>query len=75
MFFMENSLISPNQSDFMTEEACINQLFCIAHGIFTSCDDGYEGRGLFLDIIKTFNKLWAAGLHYQLKQSSITDSS
>ena len=47
--FMNNNLISPNQSGFEAVVSCINQLLSIGHV--------YEVRTVFLDIFKAFNKL------------------
>ena len=49
-FFIENELISPNQSGFKPRDSCINQLLAITHEIYKSFDDGFEVRGVFLDI-------------------------
>ena len=51
-FFVENGSISPNQSGFKQGYSCINQLFTIMHNIYQSLDQGYEVRGVFLDISK-----------------------
>ena len=73
-FFMENNLISPNQSGFKTGDSCINQLLSITHEINKSLDDGYEVRTVFLDISKAFDKVWHLGLLYKLKQNVIADN-
>ena len=57
-FFIDNELISSNQSDFKPGDSCINQLLSITHEICKSFDDGYEVRGVFLDISKAFDKVW-----------------
>ena len=46
-FFIENDLISPNQSGFKPGDSCINQLLSITHDIYKSFDCGYEVRGVF----------------------------
>ena len=56
-YFIENDLISPNQSGFKPGDSCTNQLISITHEIYQSFDDGFEVRGVFLDISKTFDKV------------------
>ena len=70
-FLIANELISSNQSGFKPNDSCINQLFSITHEIYKSLDDGYEVRGVFLDISKTFDKFWHNGLIYKLKQNGV----
>ena len=48
-FFIQNNLITNNHSGFKTDDSCINQL-SITRKIYKSFDDGYEIRGVFLDI-------------------------
>ena len=57
-FFLENELISPNQSGFKPGDSRINQILAIIHEICKSLDDGFEVRGVFLDTSKAFDKLW-----------------
>ena len=38
-FFIENNLISPNQSDFKPDDSCINKLLSITHEIYRSFDN------------------------------------
>ena len=71
-FFIENELISSNQSGFKQSESCINQPLSITHEIYKSADDGYEVRGVFPDVSKTFDKVWHYGLIYKLKQSRVS---
>ena len=49
-FFIEIELISPNKSGFKPSDSCINQLLAITQEIYKSFDDGFEVRGVFLDI-------------------------
>ena len=56
-FFTENYLISPNQSGFRSGDSCVNQLLAITHEIYKSFDEGFEVRGVFLDISKAFDKV------------------
>ena len=67
----ENDLISPNQSSFKPGDSCTNQLTSITHEIYQSFDDGFEVRGVFLDISKTFDKVWHNGLIYKPKQNGV----
>ena len=71
-FFTENELISQNESGFKPGHSCISQLFCITHDIYQSLDDGLETRAAFIDISKTFNKVWDEGLLCKLKQNGIS---
>ena len=71
-FFIENDLISANQSGFKQGDSCINQILSITHEIYQSIDQGYEVRGVFLDISKAFDKVWHKGLLFKLKQNGIS---
>ena len=71
-YFIENNLISENQSGFKPGDSCINQLLAITHEIFSSFDDNYEVRGVFLDISKAFDKVWHEGIIRKLKRNGIS---
>ena len=70
--FIENDLISQNKSDFEPVDTCTNQLLSITLEIFKSFDDGWEVRGVFLDISKTFEKVWHEGLLLKLRLKRIS---
>ena len=71
-FFIENELISPNQSGFKRGYSCINKLLAITHEIYKSFDDGFEVGTVFLDISKAFEKVWHEGFIFKLKQNGIS---
>ena len=71
-FFIQNNLTPPKHPGFKTGDSCINQLISVTHKICRSFDDGYEVRGVFLDILKAFDKVWHQGLHYKLRQNGIS---
>ena len=56
-YFIENDLISPNQSDFKSSDSCTNPSISITHEIYQSFDDRFEVRDVFLDISKGFDKV------------------
>ena len=43
----------------------------ITHDIYQSLDQGYEVRGVFLDVSKAFDKVWHKGHINKLKQNGI----
>ena len=72
-FFLTNNLLAPNQSDFKPGDSCINQLLSITHEIYSSFDDRFEVRSIFLDISKAFDKVWLEGNIFKLQQNDISD--
>ena len=71
-FLNENKFIFSNQSGFKLGGSCINQLLSITHETYKSFDDGFEVRGVFLDISKAFDKVWHKGIIFKLKQNGIS---
>ena len=65
-------MISQNQSGFKSGDFCINKPLSITHEIYKSFDDGWEVRGVFLDISKAFDKVWHQGVILKLKQNGIS---
>ena len=66
-FFMENNLISKNQSGFRPGDSC--QLLSITHESYKSFDDTLKVRAVFLDLSKAFHKVWHKDLILKLKQN------
>ena len=71
-FFIENKLISSNQSVFKPGDSCINQLLSITHEIYESSDVRLEVRSVFLGISKAFDRVWHDGIIYKLTQNGIS---
>ena len=71
-FFIGNDLISQNQSGFKPSDSFINQLLSITYEIYKSFDDGWEVRGIFLDISKVFDKVWHKGLLLKLRLNGMS---
>ena len=68
-FFLDKGLIAANQSGFKPGNSFINKLLSITHNIYKSFDDGYEVRGVFLDILKAFDKVWHDGLVFKIQEN------
>ena len=56
-YLIDNNLISSHQSGFKGGDSCINRFLSITHEIYKSFDEGFEVRGVFLDIFKAFNRV------------------
>ena len=56
-FFIENKLITSSQFGFKQADSCCYQLLSITHEIYESLDVGLEVRRVFLDILKTSDKV------------------
>ena len=72
IYFSANKLISKNQFGFQPGDSCINQLLSITHKIFTSFYSGLRVGSVFLDISKTFDKVWHEVLIFKFKQNGIS---
>ena len=60
-YFFDDKLISQNHSRFKHRASCINQLIYVTNNIWSLPNEDLEG-GAFLDISKTFDKVWQKGL-------------
>ena len=72
VFFIENSLISTNQSGFKPGDSCTIQQVSITHEIYKCFDKDHEARGVSLDIWKAFNEVWHDGILLKLTQKRNT---
>ena len=68
-YLTDNNLISSQDSGFKGGDSCIVQLFSITHEIYKSFDEGFEVRGVFLDIFKTVDRVWHDGLIFKLQEN------
>ena len=57
-YFIENNLLSENQSGFNPSDSCVNQSLATTHEIISRFDNNSEVRGIFFDISKVFDKVW-----------------
>ena len=71
-FLIKINLISSNQSGFKQDDSCIYQLLSNTHEIYQSLDNGFEIRGIFLDISKASDKVWHKCLIFKLKRNGVT---
>ena len=63
-YFIENNLLSPDQSGFIPGDSRVQQLVSITHEIYNAfdCNLSLEVQGVLLDISKAFDKVWHDGL-------------
>ena len=68
-----NNLITKNQSGFRPRDSTKNQLGLVdtIHRSFET-SPSLEVRAIFLDISKTFDKVWHEGLVFKLKQNGVS---
>ena len=71
--YLNNNFLNSNQSGFRPGDSCVNQLISITHDIYKAFDanPSLEVRGVFLDLSKTFDKVWHDGLLYRLRRMGI----
>jgi len=70
-YFIENDLITKNQSGFRPNDSVTNQLISLVESIHSSLDINLDVRSVFLDMSKAFDKVWHEGLLFKLKQNGI----
>ena len=71
--YLNNNLLNNNWSGFRPGVSCVNQLISISHDIYKAFDanPSLEVRGIFLDLSRSFNKVWHDGLLYKLRHVGI----
>ena len=72
--FDDNKLLTPNQSGFCQGHSTVYQLLYITNQIYAVFEEypTCETRAVFLDISKSFDKVWHDGLVFKLKTYDIT---
>ena len=67
-------MLNSNQCGFRSSDSCVNQLLAITHEIFEviDCNLLLELGPFFLDISKTFGKVWHKDLFHKLRSMGIS---
>ena len=75
-FIDENNIFNNNESGFQPSDSCIHQLIAITHNIFCvfHANPSLKVRGVFLDLSKTFDRVWHDGLFNKLKSNGIDEN-
>ena len=71
-YLLDNNLIQSHISGFKGSDSCINQLLLITLEIHISFDEGFEIRGVTLDLSKAFDRAWHDGLIFKLQENGIS---
>ena len=71
-----NQPLTRNQSGFRTSDSTVNQLLSFTHKIYSALEEfpSRETRAVFLDISKTFDKVWHDGILFKLQTYGISGS-
>ena len=69
-------MLSVHRSGFCPSEACMHQFISIIHNSYNAFDanPSLEVRDVFLDISKTFDRVWHNGLLYKVKCMGINEN-
>ena len=70
-FFIKSELISQHQSGFKPGDFCINQLLSKTQKIYQSFDEDFDVCVVFLDLSKSFDKVWHNNNFFKLKRDGI----
>ena len=71
-FLLENNVITPFQSGFFPGETTVNKLVDLYNTFSRALDEGKEGRVVFCDISKAFDRVWHKGIIAKLKHYGIS---
>ena len=71
---LEERILNPDQLCFRLSDSYVDQLIAVTYEIFEAfdCNPRLEVRSVFLDISKSFDKVWNEGLLYKLKLVGIS---
>ena len=71
---LEERILNPDQLCFRLSDSYVDQLIAVTYEIFEAfdCNLRLEVRSVFLDISKSFDKVWNEGLLYKLKLVGIS---
>ena len=69
-------MLSVHQSGFRPDDSRVRQLISVVHEIYNAFDanPSLEVRDVFLDISKTFDRVWHNGLLYKVKCMGINEN-
>ena len=70
-YLMDNNLLIEQKSGFKRKDSTVNQLLKIVHQIYQDINNGKDTCLVFLDVSKTFDKVWRKGLLFKLRQLGI----
>ena len=70
-YFIEDNLISKNQSGFILGDSCVNQSLAITREMFPNFDEYHDVREVFLEISKPFDEVWHEWIIHKLKRNGI----
>ena len=70
-FLQYNNIITQSQSGFIPGDSTVSQLLCIYNDLCSSFDKGITTQAVYLDISKTFDRVWHNGLISKLEAVGI----
>ena len=68
---MDNNLLIEQHSGFKRKDSTVNQLLTIVHQIYQDINSGKDTCLVFLDVSKSFDKVWHKGLLFKIRQLGI----